>query len=173
MRRGIIKGRGGGEREGVKGEGEGERGTGLEGKRDKESRGKGSEFVRASVCVCARVCRGGSGRGRPGLLLPSPLLSLPRQLRAQPRAGARLADSMLSLLIWILTLSDTFSQGKGSSPLRIRLPPGVEGLRPRWGSAGAPAARGGSPGSRRHEAGAGYPRGALGARARSNRGRRG
>lgn len=141
MRRGIIKGRGGGEREGVKGEGEGERGTGLEGKRDKESRGKGSEFVRASVCVCARVCRGGSGRGRPGLLLPSPLLSLPRQLRAQPRAGARLADSMLSLLIWILTLSDTFSQGKGSSPLRIRLPPGGRGAAPplgeRWGAGSA------------------------------------
>lgn len=84
------------------------------------------------MSLCARVsvrvsvqgrARAGGGRA-PGL--PSSPARSSRSLAnsgPEPRAGARRKDSMLSLLVWILTLSDTFSQGKlPHPPLRPRQP---------------------------------------------------
>lgn len=103
--------------------------------------------MRASECACECVGAGAGGGGRaPGL--PSSPARSSRSLAnsgPQPRAGARRADSMLSLLVWILTLSDTFSQGKGPPPAAALgshpHPPG-RALRPRrgehWGGGRGP-----------------------------------
>lgn len=137
------------------------------------------------MSLCARVsvrvsvqgrARAGGGRA-PGL--PSSPARSSRSLAnsgPQPRAGARRKDSMLSLLVWILTLSDTFSQGKLPYPPRSarscpcspsRFPRGPE-CAPRPGERrGARQPAAGPRGSGRHEVGAGSPRGVTGAAGRS------
>ena len=123
-----------------------ERETGPRGRRDKrEAEGR-------EVSLCARVsvrvsvqgrARAGGGRA-PGL--PSSPARSSRSLAnsgPQPRAGARRKDSMLSLLVWILTLSDTFSQGKLPHPPAPPAPalapphayPGGRSVRPDPGNA--------------------------------------
>lgn len=169
----IIKGRGG--RKGGRGR-ERERETRDREEGEIKKRRKGSEFVRASECACewcAGANAGGRGRAGAGSGLPSSparssLLGTPEP---QPRAGARRKDSMLSLLVWILTLSDTFSQVNSPTPLLrpltcpcspSRFPRGSR-CAPRPGErrgARPPAARSRSPG--RHEVGAGSPRGVTG-----------
>lgn len=75
------------------------------------------------MCACARACAGpGAGSGPAPSSRPRPALG--RQLGAPAR---RAAGSMLSLLVWILTLSDTFSQGK---PRRLLSAPGRAGSPP-------------------------------------------
>lgn len=128
---------GGGDGEGRerKGRGRSER-AGTRGKRERAGAGQGSEFVRARVCVCARVCAGRAAGGGPALPSARPAPPARSPSPGPAAGGARRAGSMLSLLVWILTLSDTFSQGK--APRRA----GQRGGAPR--RAGAGAARGGA-----------------------------